>query len=110
LRNDDLGPLWEHFVLNELQAHLQGQSVLYWRDKSQHEVDFILRKRGGNPLAIECKWSSDNFDPTNLQAFRRQYPRGENIVVAADVTRSFRRTHGDIEIQYNSLARLCEMI
>ena len=33
LRNEDLGNLWEHFVLNELDAHLQTSKIHYWRDK-----------------------------------------------------------------------------
>jgi predicted AAA+ superfamily ATPase len=106
LRNDDLGPLWEHFVLNEMQARLQGEPILYWRDKSQHEVDFVLRRRGATPLAIECKWSADSFDPGNLQAFRRQYPKGANLVVAQDVERTFRRRHGNIEVEYVNLPQL----
>jgi predicted AAA+ superfamily ATPase len=106
LRTDDLGPLWEHFVLNELQARWQGVTLQYWRDKSQHEVDFIRRRRDRPPLAIECKWSAAGFAPTNLQAFRRQYPQGENIVVAADVTRDYRRKHGEIEVQYANLDHL----
>jgi hypothetical protein len=69
-------------------------------------VDFIRRRRGAVPLAIECKWSATGFDPTNLQAFRRQYPHGENIVVAADVVRPYRRRYGDIEVRYENLTDL----
>src|SRR5574341_866695 len=63
LRRQDLGVLWEHFVLNELQAHLQAREFLYWRDKLKHEVDFVLVQKGKTPIAIECKWSSQEFDP-----------------------------------------------
>ncbi|MFN8546249.1 MAG: ATP-binding protein [Candidatus Binatia bacterium] len=54
-RRDDLGPLWEHYVLNEIQGRLQTRNVRYWRDKQgQHEVDFC--SRGAKPpIAIECK-------------------------------------------------------
>jgi len=106
LRTDDLGLLWEHFVLNEMQARLQGEPVLYWRDKSLHEVDFILRRPGAAPIAIECKWSADGFDPTNLLAFRHQYPKGANFVVASDVERPFRRRYRDVEVEYVSLSQL----
>jgi hypothetical protein len=41
-------------------------------------------------LAIECKWSASDFDAGNLQAFRRPYPQGDNLVVSNDVERSFR--------------------
>jgi predicted AAA+ superfamily ATPase len=76
LRQDDYGHLWEHFVLNEMHAHLQSRRILYWRDKRGHEVDFIIITNT-TPLAIECKWSCSEFDPTNLKAFRRQYPEGD---------------------------------
>src|SRR6266576_3338956 len=48
LRDDDLGTLWEHFVLNEIMARSQSREVFYWRDKRGHEVDFVIathRKR-----------------------------------------------------------------
>jgi predicted AAA+ superfamily ATPase len=55
LRDNDLGTLWEHFVLNELTARLQTHRINYWRDKRGHEVDFVLAERRNNFLAIECK-------------------------------------------------------
>ena len=63
LRSEDLGQLWEHFVLNELMAHLQSRNIHYWREKRGHEVDFILARRGADPIAIECKWSAENEIP-----------------------------------------------
>ncbi|MCE2415681.1 DUF4143 domain-containing protein [Candidatus Poribacteria bacterium] len=33
LRQDDLGSLWEHFVLNEIMAHTQSHDIRYWRNK-----------------------------------------------------------------------------
>jgi hypothetical protein len=44
LRREDFGLLWEHYVLNELQATMQTREINYWRDKSGHEVDFVLAK------------------------------------------------------------------
>ncbi|MFO7980183.1 MAG: DUF4143 domain-containing protein [Candidatus Aminicenantes bacterium] len=45
LRNEDLGLLWEHFVLNEILARNQERRLHYWRDKRHHEVDFVLPKK-----------------------------------------------------------------
>ncbi len=70
LRWQDMGDLWEHFVLNEIHAATQSRSVSYSRDKQKHEVDFIWVPRGKPPLAIECKWSWQGFDPVNLRHFR----------------------------------------
>ncbi len=106
LRPDDLGLLWEHYVLNEMQANLQFRDIRYWRDKRGHEVDFVLAQKSAAPLAVECKWSASAFDPANLQAFRRQYPRGENCVVANDVERSFSRTYGDLSVRFLGLSEL----
>jgi hypothetical protein len=110
LRHDDLGVLWEHLVLNEIQAHRQTQEINYWRDKNKHEVDFVLRRRGGAPDAIECKWSADGFDKRNLEAFRRRYPNGRNWVVSADVDRPFVRQVGRMEVHYVSLSDLIDGI
>jgi len=106
LRREDLGALWEHFVLNELHAHLQTREIRYWRDKNKHEIDFVYRRRGRPPDAIECKWSADEFDPRNLLAFRRQYPKGRNWLVATDVERSYSRHHKGVDVLYVNLGTL----
>ena len=106
LRPEDLGIMWEHFVLNEIMAKLQSREVLYWRDKRGHEVDFILAERRSDPVALECKWSARDFDAGNLQAFRRQHPKGENFVIAHDVERSFRREYDQITVRFESLPAL----
>ncbi len=61
-----LGTLWEHFVLNEIMARSQSREVFYWRDKRGHEVDIVIATHRKRPVAIECKRSANNFDPTNL--------------------------------------------
>jgi uncharacterized protein len=106
LRRDDLGLLWEHLVLNEMHAHLQSREIRYWRDKRGHEVDFILPRTKQSALAIECKWSASDFDAGNLQAFRRPYPHGDNLVVANDVERSFTRSYGGLTVKFVSLSEL----
>ena len=63
LRSDDLGILWEHLVLNEIQAQLQTRRIHYWRNKRGNEVDFVLAGREKKPIAIECKWSAVQFSP-----------------------------------------------
>jgi len=104
LREDDLGILWEHFVLNEMMARLQTREIGYWRDKRGHEVDFVLAARRKSPLALECKWSASRFDPVNLLAFRTQHPHGDNIVVAQDVMRSFTQNFGNLKVRFESLS------
>jgi predicted AAA+ superfamily ATPase len=84
-----LGILWEHLVLNEIQAQLQTRRVHYWRNKGGNEVDFVLAGRGQKPIAIECKWSASNFDPAGMQAFRRRTLRTLPIKVIARTDSSF---------------------
>ena len=106
IRDEDLGTLWEHLVLNEIQAQLQTREINYWRDKRKHEIDFILARRGQAPHAIECKWTAGAFDPTNLLAFRRQHPEGTNWVVATDVDRPFTRNWNGVAARFVDLRGL----
>jgi len=109
-RPEDLGLLWEHLLLTEMQSRLTGSEIRYWRDKRGHEVDFVITRKGKAPIAVECKWSSDRFDPSNLNVFRKLYPQGENYVVAQDVTRSFRREHNDVSVLFLSIEAFIDIL
>lgn len=106
LHGQDLGLLWEHFVLNELHATLQTREIHYWRDKRGHKVDFVAARRGRRSTAIECKWSARDFDPANLQAFQKAYPSADLFVVANDVERGYDRKYGDLSVRFISLLSL----
>ncbi len=101
LRDDDRGALLEHLVLYEIAARFGTKRLHYWRDKQQHEVDFVLEVgRGRELLAIECKSSASKFNPSSLQVFRRKHPRGRNFVVTLRSTETHRKTFGDVEVQF----------
>jgi uncharacterized protein len=107
LRPDDRGVLWEHYVLNEIQSRIPGADVRYWRDKKGHEVDFVIVRRGKPPVAIECKWSADRFEPSGVKAFRRLYPKADVVVACSDVDRTIHRElGGEGEIDFVSLENL----
>lgn len=110
LRTDDMGMLWEHFILNEMFAKLQSRKISYWRDKQGHEIDFILVKRGQNPITIECKWKASSFDPSSLKVFRRLYPKGENYLVANDMNKEFVKRFDDLEVNVVNLESLLKAI
>ncbi len=110
LRREDLGVLWEHFVLNELIARTQSTEWRYWRDKAGHEIDFIWQRRGRAPLAIECKWSAKDFDATNLLVFARMYPEAECVVVATDAEPSFRRNFVNLSVEFLTLEKLAARV
>ena len=111
LRPDDKGRLWEQFVLNELQAHLPvGAKIRYWRTKHGNEIDFILLRRGRDPVAIECKWSADALDVRNLRVFRTHYREGESYVVASDVDRAIEREVSGVRLTVVGLEELIRRI
>jgi hypothetical protein len=110
LRDEDLGVLWEHFLLHEIMARSQSREVFYWRDKRGHEVDFVLATRRKKPMAIECKWSANNFNPLNLAAFRHQHLEGENLVLAHDVESAFTRHYGDLKVRLDNLRSFANSI
>jgi len=83
----------------------------YWRDKSKNEVDFIYsRNREAHPIAIECKWSANNFNGKSMNRFRKLYPNGENIVVASDVEMSYIKTVADIKVRFVNIIELIKML
>ncbi len=110
LRQDDLGILWEHLVLNEIMARTQSRDVKYWRNKRGHEVDFVLTPNRESPVAIECKWAASGFSASQLRTFRRQYPEGPNFVVSHDVDTPFTKTYGDISVQFVGLDDLITLV
>ena len=108
LREEDLGLLWEHFVLNEMQGVLQTRNIGYWRNKQGNEIDFVLTEQSGLPIVIECKWSTQNIDLKNITVFRRQYPEGKNYIVARDVERTQIKTSNGISAKVISLNNLLD--
>jgi len=99
LRADDLGILWEHLVLEYLQAHLPDAPVRYWRDKQGREIDFVLSRRRDEVDAIECKWNPDAFDATSMKLFRSFYPLGRNYLVTPSGDPAYMRRYGDLEVK-----------
>lgn len=110
LRTQDLGGLWEHFVLNQIHGELQTRDIYYWRNKQKQEVDFIIKIRGREPIALECKWSANDFEPSGLTAFRKLYPKGKNFIVLPSFERSYVRTYGDVKVEFLSLPELISRI
>jgi len=107
LRNEDLGILWEHYVLNEIMATTATRRIHYWRDKAGHEIDFVWKRPGRPPIAIECKWSSRDFSARNMKSFASRYRKGHFFVVTQDVDESFSQRYGEMTVRFVSLADLC---
>lgn len=84
LRQEDLGFLWEHLVLDELRAQFTLDSLFYWRDKRKREIDFVLARRGQDPVAIECKWKLKSSQSTHFPSFQALYPKARQVLVTSD--------------------------
>ena len=98
LRPEDLGLLWEHLVLEHLQAHYPEVPARYWRDKSGRELDFVLAHSRDRVDVIECKWHPAAFDTGALAIFRGYYPHGRNYLLTPSGAPSYRRRYGDLEV------------
>ncbi|MBI2605529.1 MAG: ATP-binding protein [Deltaproteobacteria bacterium] len=93
LTESDCGPLWEHFVLNEMLSLVPPEKIHFWRDKAAHEVDFVVQgMAGARPIAIECKWKSRQFSENSVSVFRDMYPQSPVIVVASDENGARKKT------------------
>ncbi|MBE3063517.1 MAG: DUF4143 domain-containing protein [Spirochaetes bacterium] len=66
MRPDDYGVLWEHVVLEYLQAHATPAAVHYWRDTGGREVDFVVAHGRDRVDVIECTWN-----PAHIEGYPR---------------------------------------
>ncbi|MFA5075450.1 MAG: AAA family ATPase [Candidatus Babeliales bacterium] len=106
LRAEYTGSMWEHCVLNEINGQLQT-AINYWRDKSGHEIDFVIVNKKNNSInAIECKFLTQQDDSTlaslakNFEFFRQNYKSGENFVVANNIDIAIKRRYKDLVITF----------
>ena len=100
LHDQDRGSLWEHYVLNEYLGSTSSRRVFYWRDRRGHEIDFVFAAPNRPPVAVECKWRAEGFNPRNVLAFRTLYPDGANYVVTTDAGRPEVRDYGDVSVRF----------
>ena len=102
LRPEDHGQLWEHLVLEFLQARVHDRRIQYWRDASGREVDFVIPRGRDEVDAIECKWDPAEFDATALRLFRTYYPRGGNYVLSPISGLGYPKRAGGLEVFVSS--------
>jgi hypothetical protein len=98
LRTDDCGALWEHLVLETLQAYRPDSPIQYWRDASGREIDFVLPGNRNRVDAVECKWNQNQFDPTALKVFRTYYPEGVNYVISPITSAPYTTKAGGLDV------------
>ncbi|WP_295583435.1 ATP-binding protein [uncultured Lamprocystis sp.] len=110
LRQEDFGLLWEHLVLEHLQARFPDTPVRYWRDKQGREVDFVLAHRRDHVDAIECKWNPVAFDSSALQVFRSYYPEGRNFLVSPAGAPGYVKRFGALEVRVCTPSELVPLV
>lgn len=98
LRPEDYGQLWEHLVLEQLQARYPDACIRYWRDKGGREVDFVIVRSRDEVDAFECKWDPAAFDSSHLRTFRSYYPRGCNYLLTPSAPQAYRGNFGGCEV------------
>ncbi|RJQ41877.1 MAG: ATP-binding protein [Gaiellales bacterium] len=108
--DENRSDLWRHFILNEIQSRSQFRGVRYWRDKSGHDVDFVLAGSGDGPVAIQCGWTVDQADLRSIRAFRYQYPVGGNWLVCQDAGEPYEFVDGGTSFRVIGLDALAELL
>ena len=87
----DIGQLWENFVISERMKSLAYREIwansYFWRTKQQQEVDY-LEESDGKILACEIKWNPKTKAKLP-QGFAEAYPNSEFIVVNQDNVEDF---------------------
>jgi len=96
IRDDDRGLLWEHLVLDTLRFHFRDETIFYWQDKSQREIDFVIRGERDQVDIVECKINPDKLNTAPIQAFRNLYPKGENMIVSPMVKKPYKVRRSDL--------------
>ncbi|MBL4653605.1 MAG: ATP-binding protein [Flavobacteriales bacterium] len=85
LRND-VGALWENFMISERKKHLEYNRIasnqFFWRTHTQQEIDYI-EERNGTFYAYEFKWGTrrQNKFP---KSFLAAYPNNETMFVTKE--------------------------
>ena len=98
LRPADFGILWEHLVLESLQAYLPDYPVQYWHDRRGREIDFVIARNRDAIDVFECKWDATRFDGASLAVFREYYPRGRNYLVTPTARPAYTIRSGEHEV------------
>lgn len=68
----DAGSLLENALFQQLVK--DNYAVNYWRDKRQHEVDFILKVEDQQEIALEVKSFLDKISADSTASFQKHYP------------------------------------
>ena len=87
----DIGQLWENFIISERMKHLayngMWTNTYFWRTKQQQEIDY-LEESDGRILACEMKWNP-KVKAKLPASFMEAYPNTEFVVVNRENVEDF---------------------
>ncbi|GBE40233.1 hypothetical protein BMS3Bbin09_00107 [bacterium BMS3Bbin09] len=66
------GSVFETGIFSELVKKYNQEAVYYWRTKDKREIDFILKRRD-KLLPIEVKLNFEQFNPSAINYFKKNY-------------------------------------
>lgn len=75
---NDLGQLWENFIISErikyLNNHRHFKRAYFWRTYSGTEIDYV-EESNGDLMGVEIKWSAR--DVKSPRSWKKAYPAAE---------------------------------
>ncbi|HRE40358.1 MAG TPA: ATP-binding protein [Ignavibacteria bacterium] len=79
---DDIGKLWENYIISERLKYLNNNNIFsnnyYWKNYDKQEIDWI-EERDGKLFAYEIKWK-DNYYKFP-KSFTENYPESETKLI-----------------------------
>lgn len=104
MRND-VGQLWENFVISERMKFLHGNrsrvKSYFWRNYNQSEVDYV-EIDGERMAAYEIKWKQPSTKKTWVtRAFTNMYPQAHTGIVQPDQMMDFFELNSTDGIPFN---------
>ncbi|MDE0645502.1 MAG: DUF4143 domain-containing protein [Gammaproteobacteria bacterium] len=110
LREEDHEVLWKHLVLDMLRDQFSTREVYYWKDKSNREIDFILRGSRDEVHLIECAMDPDRLSFRAIHEFRRLYPNGKNLILTPAAITSYKFKTNNFELTCSNGVELCQLL
>ena len=85
-QRNDVGALWENFIISERMKYLQYERIFankfFWRTYQQQEVDYI-EERDGKLFAFEFKWNPKAIKHFP-KSFVNAYPGSETKTITSE--------------------------
>lgn len=102
IRNEDRGILWEHLVLDMLRSAVPERNIYYWKDKSNREIDFVIKRSDNQIDLVECKMNPDQLSTDTIRMFRERYPNGKNYCLSPFVENPYPLNIQDLHIEFRN--------